>query len=205
MLRKLPQCCQSLLRKRLRCCQATAEAAAALPELAAEAVAVPPALPVLEEPEFVPCKKARLVPTDVLGPLQTGQTIKAMAYLETLPAQHRADRLHLVLQQWRIAGAGVDKDAQRSQLRQVAAELGIPLSRGVLNYCSKVSHTIAEFFTARVSALRTFVVSSAAAMSGDMAATAAVAAQAAARGSGAGDPAVGSYAVVGSSVPKGKK
>ena len=171
---------------------------------AAPRAVVPPAVLALKSQSFLRARERDRCPR-TLAPLQTRPVLKAVDYLETLPAQRHVDQLRHVLLQWRAADAVVNSHAQRSQLRQVAAELGIPLPRGVLNDCSKVSHTIAEFFTARVSALRTFVVSSAAAMSGDIAATAAVAAQAAARGSGAGDSGVGSYAVVGSSVPKGKK
>ena len=127
MLRKPPRCCQSLLRKRLRCCQGpAAEAAAALPEPAPEAVAVPPVLPVLGEPGLPACKKARLVPTNVLALLQTGQMLKAMAaYLETLQAQRGIDKLRCALQQWRAAATVVDQHAERSELRQgVATEAG---------------------------------------------------------------------------------
>ena len=151
--------------------ESAAEAAAARPESAAEAVAVPPALLAPDEPELPACKRARSVSTDVLPPLQTGPVLKAVWGLETLPAQHGVDQLRHVLQQWRAAGALVDKDAQRNQLRQVAAELGVPLRRGVQHDSGDVSRAIADGFTARVSALRTFVVSSASAVSGSMTAT----------------------------------
>ena len=121
------------------------------------------------------------VPTDVLAPLQTGPVLKAVEYLETLPAQHGVDQLREVLQQWRSAGIVMDKQAQRSQLRQVAAELGVSVSRAMADDPRKVSHAIADGLIARVSALRMFVVPRNAEASGSMAATAAVAAQAAAR------------------------
>ena len=56
--------------------------------------------------------------------------LKAEDYLQALPAQRGVDQLHHVLQQWRAAGTLADKHAHRNQLRQVAAELGVPLIRG---------------------------------------------------------------------------
>ena len=108
-----------------------AEAAVARQESAANAVVVPPALLAPEEPDFPACKRARSVSTDVLAPLQTGPVLKALSYLDTLPNQHGVDQLRHVLQKWRAAGALVDKHAQRNQLWQVAAELGVPLRREV--------------------------------------------------------------------------
>ena len=170
--------------------------AAVLPEPAAEAVAPLPKLPAR--------KKARsIAPTDVLAPLQTGPVLKAVDFLEALPAQRGVDELRHALQQWRAAGTVAHKHEQRRQLRQVAADLGMPLPRDVVDDSTNVSRAIADGFTARVSALRTFVVSSASAMPGRMAATAAVAAQVATRGSGAGEPAGGSDALAGVSAPKG--
>ena len=169
--------------------------AAVLPEPAATMLAeLPGPVVVLPEPaaEHPAHKKARsIAPTDVLAPLQTVPVLKAVEYLEALPAQHGVDQLRHVLQQWRAVGTLGNKDEQRRQLRQVAADLGIPLPRGVAEDLTKVSQSIADGFTAKVSALRTFVVSSAGAMAGRKAATAVVAAQVATRDSGAGEPAGG--------------
>ena len=157
-----------------------------------------------EVSELPACKKARSVPADVLAPLQTGPVLKAEEYLQTLPAQRGVDQLRYVLQQWRAAGTLADKHAQLNQLRRVAAELGVPLSRGVSNDSGTVSRAIADGFTDRVSALRTFVESSAGATPGRMAATAIVAAQVATRGSGAGELAGGREALAESGASKGE-
>ena len=76
----------------------TPEAAAVLPDIVTEAAIVQTAP---EEPDFPPHKKARsLVPTDVLAPLQTGPVLKAVDFLEAMPARRGLVRLHHVLQQW---------------------------------------------------------------------------------------------------------
>ena len=182
--------------------KSTPDTAAALPESVTEAASVQTAS---DKPEFPVHKKARsIAPADMLAFLQTGPMLKAVDFLEALPAQSGVIQLRHVLHQWRAVGTLANKDEQRRQLRQVAADLGIPLPRGVCDDSTRVSRAIADGFTARVSALRTFVVSSAGAMPGRMAATAAVAAQVATRGSGAGEPAGGSEGLAEDSAPKGE-